>query len=430
MDDQNETIRIPDKLLNAFIAPDTQDFLPLGHFDYRAAYGGRGSGKSVTFAKMACVYGAQQRLRILCCREFQKSIKQSFHAELKAAIETSQWLSSVYDVGVDYLRCKTTGTEFFFAGLRHNMSSIKSLSKIDLCIVEEAEDVPEHSWVELEPTIRGENSEIWVIWNPRTKSSPVDKRFIINPPARSTIIQSNYTDNPWFPDVLDRRRKRDLETMDFLQYQHIWEGKYWESSDAQIFKDKFTVVDNIAPAYDTQLLFGADWGFSVDPNTLVRMWINKDKRQLFIDHEAYQVGTEIDDIPELWDTVPKVRQNLIVADSARPETISHMINAGFNVKPSKKGAGSVVEGVEFIKSYHVFIHERCVNTIAEFRYYSYKKHKVTGDVLADIVDANNHIIDAIRYALESTRHQINIEEYQTQDYNDDDYGNDNENGGF
>ena len=148
-------IEIPPKLVPVF-APQR------GGVRYRGAYGGRGSGKSFTFAKMAAIWGAIEPLRILCTRELQNSIKESFHAELKSAIASDQWLESCYDVGIDYIRGRN-GTEFMFRGLRHSMGAIKSTAKIDLCIVEEAEDVPERSWVDLIPTIRSPKSEIWVI---------------------------------------------------------------------------------------------------------------------------------------------------------------------------------------------------------------------------------------------------------------------------
>ena len=119
-------------------------------------------------------------LRILCTRDIQDSIKESFHAELKNAIASEPWLAAAYDVGIDY-RGKN-GTEFIFKGLRHNITSIKSMAQIDLCIVEEGEDVPEHSWESLEPTIRAHKSEIWVIWNPRAVGSSIDKRFRQNTP--------------------------------------------------------------------------------------------------------------------------------------------------------------------------------------------------------------------------------------------------------
>ena len=89
-----------------------------GEARYRCLYGGRGSGKSYSVALIAAVLGTSEKLRFLCTREYQNSIKESFHAELKSAIQSNAWLSDQYDVGIDYLRHKKNGTEFVFKGLR------------------------------------------------------------------------------------------------------------------------------------------------------------------------------------------------------------------------------------------------------------------------------------------------------------------------
>ena len=130
-------IEIPERLIPVFEPP-------RGKVRYRGAYGGRGSGKSIGFALMALTYGYSEKLRILACREYQASIKESFLAELKLAIKKHAWLQAHYEVGENYLR-GLNGTEFLFRGLRRSMTSIRSTAGIDICIVEEAEDVGEES---------------------------------------------------------------------------------------------------------------------------------------------------------------------------------------------------------------------------------------------------------------------------------------------
>ena len=173
-------VMLPDALHPVFAQPRSA-------LRYRGAFGGRGSGKSFNFAMMAVLWGYREKLRILATRELQFSIKESFYAELKRAIDSQPFLVAHYTFTQHGIRGKN-GTEFLFRGLRHNMSSIKSMANIDLCIVEEAEDIPEQSWIELEPTIRAVGSEIWVIWNPRVKGSPVDIRLRQNPPPRSMVV--------------------------------------------------------------------------------------------------------------------------------------------------------------------------------------------------------------------------------------------------
>jgi len=205
-------IRLPDKLHDVFASPAR----------YRGAFGGRGSGKSFSFATMALVRGMQDKLRILCAREIQTTIRESVLQELVSAIE--YWgLESFYDYGASYVS-GINGTEFIFKGLRHNYKEVKSTKGINICWVEEAEAVSDESWRVLIPTIREEGSEIWMTWNPEDPDAATQKRFIDNPPPRTKIAQMNYRDNPWFPEVLDHERLHDLATLDKHMYCHIWEG--------------------------------------------------------------------------------------------------------------------------------------------------------------------------------------------------------------
>jgi len=136
----------------------------------------------------------------------------------------------------------------------------------------------------------------------------------------------------------------------------------------------------------------------------VRCYINGEN--LFIDHEAYGVGVEIDKTPALFDRIPDVRRWVIVADSARPETISYMKRQGFRIRGAKKGKGSVEDGVEFLKSFDIIVHPRCVNTVRELTNYSHRTDRHTGEIIPRVEDANNHCIDALRYALERARRRV------------------------
>lgn len=391
-------IHIPPKLLPVFKPA-------RGDLRYRGGKGGRGSGKSYNFAKMAATWGAVEPLRILCTRELQDSIKESFHAELRSAIASDPWLTSMYDVGVDYLR-SWNGTEFLFKGLRHNIGSIKSTAQIDLCIVEEAEDVPEASWLALEPTIRAEKSEIWVLWNPAREGSPVDMRFVKNPPPRSHIAELNYTDNPWFPAVLEEQRAHQQRTLDPETYAHIWDGAYLKKGKASVFGGCWR-VDSFAPGDDWDgPYYGLDFGFSQDPTAGVKLWIHNGR--LFVEFESGETGLELDDTADrLISDLPDIARHVVRADNARPESISHLKRKGLpQIIACSKGKGSVEDGVAHIKSYEeVVIHPRCSRVRAEFLAYSYKVDRLTGDILPVLVDANNHWIDAMRYALEPVMKQ-------------------------
>jgi phage terminase large subunit len=386
-------IKLPQKLVDVF-APQR------GAVQYRAAYGGRGSGKSYSFALMAAVWGYAEPLRVLCARDLQVSIKESFHAELKAAIESQPWLAAHYDVGIDYLRGKN-GTEFIFRGMRSNISAIKSLAKIDLTIVEEAEDIKDDAWTALEATIfRQPKSELWAIWNPGVSGSPVDERFIKHPPKNAIVAKVNYSDNPFFPPGLETLRLREQERLDRDMYAHVWEGAYKTLFEAAVFKNWRVEEFEIDKAWT--LRQGADWGYSIDPSTLIQVAVVG--KNLYIAHEAYKVGCEIDMLPDLFLTVPESEKWPITADSARPETIAYMRRHGFpHILPAVKGARSVEEGVAFLQSFDIIVHPRCEHTIRELELYSYKRDELTGKILPILKDKDNHVIDALRYACESAR---------------------------
>lgn len=213
-------VELPPKLIPVFT----------GEARYRGAYGGRGSGKTRTFAKMAAIRGYQLSQEgktgaIVCGREFMNSLQDSSFSEVKSAIQSEPWLSAHYDIGDKYIRTLDKRIEFAFIGLRHNLDSIKSKAKVHLIWVDEAEPVSETAWQKITPTIREEDSEIWVTWNPERKKSATHKRFRENTPHRCKIVEMNYTDNPWFPAVLEEERLNDLNKRP-EQYSHIWEGDF------------------------------------------------------------------------------------------------------------------------------------------------------------------------------------------------------------
>lgn len=371
-----------------------------GALRYRCVYGGRGSGKSFNFALMAALWGYREPLKILCVREFQNSIPDSFYAEVKNAIASYPWLEAAYDVGVNYIKGHN-GTEFIFKGIRNNPQSVKSLAQIDLCIVEEAEDVNEVSWQVLEPTIRIEKSELWVIWNPKRQDSATNKRFIETPPPRCMALQLNYNDNPWLSKELDEQRQHAQQTLDRATYAWIWEGAYLKQSAAQVFAGKYMVEAFEPWSTWNGPYYGLDFGFSQDPTAGVKLWIGDNR--LYIEHEAVKKGLELDHTADfLKEHLPEIEKHNVRADSARPESISYLQRHGIpRTIAADKGKGSVEDGIAFLKSFDkVVIHPRCTQTLKEFDLYSYKTDKLSGDVLPTLDDKFNHVIDAIRYALE------------------------------
>lgn len=213
-------IELPAKLIPVFS----------GKARYRGAYGGRGSGKTCSFAKMAAVKGYQLSMAgekglIVSGREYMNSLCDSSMAEIKAAIAAEPWLGSCYEIGEKYVRTRDRRISFAFIGLRHNLDSIKSKARIHLLWVDEAETVSETAWQKIIPTVREHDSEIWVTWNPESRLSATQRRFRENLPQDAKIVKVNWQDNPWFPDVLNKERLEDLEKRP-EHYAHIWEGDF------------------------------------------------------------------------------------------------------------------------------------------------------------------------------------------------------------
>ena len=365
---------------------------------YIAVKGGRGSGKSRSVATALNLRAAAKPLRILCVREIQKSIRDSSKRLLDDDAERNG-LSSFYTSLETEVR-GANGSLFLFAGLRSNIDSIKSMEGIDICWVEEAQSVSKTSLETLIPTIRKPGSQIIFTWNPKHETDPIEEMFgreDLPPDTRLKTV--NYVDNPWFPEVLKKEADYDLKR-DPEKYNHVWMGGYLRNSESRVFRN-WTVEEFEAPA-DALFRFGADWGFASDPSVLVRCHIVG--RKLFIDYEAHMVGCEIMDLPSLFMSVPGAEKWPITADSARPETISHMRNNGFpKIQAAVKGPKSIEDGIEWLKSFDIVVHPRCRHTIDELTMYSYKTDPLTQLVLPLLEDKNNHIIDALRYACEGAR---------------------------
>ena len=395
---------------------------------YKAFYSGRGAAKSHSFASATLTLAQEKPKRILCCREIQNSIRDSVKRLLDDKIEAGQ-LRGFYTSTDTEIR-GANGSLYIFAGLRTDVDKIKSMEGIDIVWVEEAQSVSKKSLEILIPTVRKEDSEIWFSWNPRKKDDPVDVMFRGGePPPGSIVRQVSYRDNPWFPETLRREMDWDLRR-DPTKHAHVWEGGYQTRTEAQVFKNwRVGEPAEFKTDGNTIFRFGGDWGFSTDPSVLVRSYI--EARNLYIDYEAWALACDIDYLPFLfggcedeeliqknlqawqspgmkeWKTcrgIPGARKWPIRADSARPETISYMRNHGFpNIKPAKKGAGSVEDGIEFLKAYDIIINPRCAKTIDEFVNYCYKVDPKTNEVLPILIDKKNHCIDSERYAVEDVR---------------------------
>lgn len=382
-------IQIPAKMVPVLFEPHR----------YKVFKGGRGSAKSWGVARGLLALTLSKPLRVLCTREVQKSIADSSYKLLADQIRMLG-LESEFEVLKSEIRGRN-GSEFIFRGLGNmTAESIKSMEGVDIVWAEEAHTISDRSWELLIPTIRKEGSEVWVTYNPDSPEDPVDRRFVQNPPPGCAVVAMNWNDNPWFPSVL-KTEKDYLYSVDPETAEHVWAGAYRRVSDAQILRGRWTVHEFApVPGLWDGPYHGIDFGFSQDQGTMVRVWIWEG--DLWLEYEAAGLEVDTDDLPALWDTIPEARNYLARADNSRPETISAVKRAGFNrVVACQKWKGCEEDGIAHIKSYKaIHIHPRCALAIEEAKNWSWKKDRLTGDILPVTTGKFDNTWAAVRYALE------------------------------
>lgn len=365
---------------------------------YYVYYGGRGGGKTLNIGRALTIIATQKKLRILCTREIQASIRDSVHSLIKSVIESDDTLSSLWKITDKNIIC-SNGSEFIFSGLYRNIESIKSLDNIDICWIEEAENITQDSFEILDPTIRNQNSKIIVSFNPNLEDDFIYQKFVLNPPKNALVQKVNWNNNPFFPPELETQRQQMME-QDYERYLWIWEGQTREIGDAQVFKDSFEIKDFVVDESFGEPLFGLDFGFAQDPTAANEIYI-KDNN-LYIYKEANKTGLELDKTADFLKLkMPKIADYILPADCSRPESINYLKRHGLeHIEAVSKWSGSIEDGISFIKSFEkVIIHKNCTNTATEFSKYSYKVDKRSGNILPKFEDKHNHHIDAIRYAL-------------------------------
>jgi len=379
------------------LIPPIFKFLKEKNVRYKVSYGGRGGGKSHAYARSLILLSDERKGRILCTREIQRSIKDSVQ-KLLTDIIIGHGYEQKFKITDNSIVNLKTGSQFIFCGLYRNVNQIKSMEGIDICWVEEAHSVSSESWKMLIPTIRKENSEIWVSFNRQLPNDPVYDLFCSEERKDVLSKRVNYYDNPYFPDVLKSEMEFD-KSRDHDKYMHVWEGEPLIHSEAQVFNG-YWKTDIFDTPERVQFYHGCDWGFSKDPTALVRFYIQDNI--LYIDREVYGIKIDIDKLPAAFSAIETARNHQVLADNARPETISYMNKHGYMFKGARKWKGCKEDRIEFMKSFDkIVIHElNCPHVIDEFKMFSYDRDRLTGDITTKIIDEHDHAIDAIGYGLD------------------------------
>lgn len=369
--------------------------VPLGAVRERCYYGGRGSAKSWQIARALLVHGMNRKLRILCAREYQTSMKDSVLRILTDQIAKLGLGGFYYSTGTSIVG--ENGTEFLFKGLRRDISQIKSTEGINICWLEEAESVSKASWRTLTPTIREPGSEIWTTFNPALPSDYTYQRLVVKGVPRSIVRKVSFRDNPWLPAVLNEEQAELFRT-DPEAWAHVWDGEPWSRSDSQVLNGKWTTQEFTPDDSFGEPLYGADWGFANDPTVIVRLYL-KDKR-LWVYKAQGKPQLDNDATAALFRENLDDERRVVRADSARPETINEMRLRGLNVVGVDKWAGSVADGIAFLRTFDtIVIHVDEKRAIEEARLWRYKVDPRTNEVLPHLVPGFDHTWDGSRYAL-------------------------------
>lgn len=372
------------------------------NIEHFAFYGGRGGAKSHTVGTVLIMLASQKEERVVCGRQFQTSVKDSVKELLERKIKELNvavyWTSTETE-----LKNNVTGSRFTFIGMDRNPDSARSLEAATKFWGDEAASFTSRSVEIIIPTIRSQGSQLIWTWNPRYRTDAVDKLFRGgNPPPNSYIKEVSWRHNPYFYRTrLPSELEQALRAND-RRYHHVWEGGYDENSDATIFPKDSWEIGRIDTGKAIPR-FGLDFGFSADPHALAKVYVLDwlPEPVLYIAEEA--VGHRVPNLslPDFLDGVSEVRDYPIVADSSQPAMVDFLNSSGFNVFGAKKGNGSVRSGISYLQSFKIIISPDCPIAAQEVRDYRWHLDPNGNPLPIPAPRQKDHLIDAIRYAVES-----------------------------
>lgn len=250
---------------------------------YKVLVGGRGSAKSESIGRALILLSMRKKIRVLCARQVQASIADSVHRMLCDIISMYE-LDCYFKITRDAIICTLTGSDFFFKGIKSSVQEIKSTKGVNICWVEEAQNVTEESWDILIPTIREPDSEIWVSFNPDKRTDSTYQRFVVEKPDNCITVEMNYVDNPFFPEVL-REEMEFCKKINYAKYEHIWLG-IPNSEAGNLIKMAYFERYNVAPLSFTSLYIVCDTAFSEKKsadNSVFMLWGMLGKNRYLLD---------------------------------------------------------------------------------------------------------------------------------------------------
>ena len=376
-------------------------------FDYdtftEVHYGGASSGKSHgVFQKIVikALKDWKKPRKILVLRKVGATVRDSVFADVQATLSYFGILN-MCKINMSAFRIELpNGAECIFKGM-DNPEKIKSIKGISDVVMEEASEFTLDDYTQLTLRLRDKahkQKQIYLMFNPVSKANWVYNAFFVKKPKNTVVYQTTYKDNR-FLDALTRENIEELANRNEAYYKIYALGEF-ATLDKLVFPKYTKALLNKDDLRHITSYFGLDYGFINDPSAFMHVKIDDDRKRLYVVEEYVKKGLTNDKIAESITALGYAKEQ-IRADSAEKKSNQELRNLGISrVIDVKKGAGSVMQGIQYLLQYEWIVDERCVKTIEELENYTWKKDKATNEYINEPVDSYNHCLDAIRYAIQ------------------------------
>ena len=376
-------------------------------FDYdtftEVHYGGASSGKSHgVFQKIVikALKDWKKPRKILVLRKVGATVRDSVFADVQSTLSYFGILN-MCKINMSAFRIELpNGAEFIFKGM-DNSEKIKSIKGISDVVMEEASEFTLDDYTQLTLRLRDKahkQKQIYLMFNPVSKANWVYNAFFVKKPKNTVVYQTTYKDNR-FLDAVTRENIEELANRNEAYYKIYALGEF-ATLDKLVFPKYTKALLNKDDLRQITSYFGLDYGFINDPSAFMHVKIDDDRKKLYVLEEYVKKGLTNDKIAEAITALGYAKEQ-IRADSAEKKSNQELRNLGISrVIDVKKGAGSVMQGIQYLLQYEWIVDERCVKTIEELENYTWKKDKATNEYINEPVDSYNHCLDAIRYAIQ------------------------------
>lgn len=360
--------------------------------------GSAGSGKSYTISQKLIIRCCNERIRVLVCRRYATTIRQTVFALFKEILEKWQLIQYVQINESDFRIRFPNQSEIIFSGLDEE-TKLLSLSNISCIFVEEAFEVPKDIIEQLNLRMRGNNpnQQIILAWNPISQSHWLYDFSVVNPPESSIFIHSTYKDNPFLNEEYVKSLE-ELYVRNPAKARIYCDGEWGNDPEGMVFKnwkvEDFDYLELSASGLEHRV--GSDFGF-VDPSTIVASLWDRDNKIIYVYDEFYKKGCQLDDMYKAMIDMG-LRKSKIYMDSAEPRSIDYFRRQGINAVPCIKGRDSVEARIAFLQNHLIIISPKCKNVINEFENFCFLKDKKTGSYSDKMDHTYSHTIDGLGYS--------------------------------